>query len=210
VRVTRLIGPAVVSIVALVVAAPGPLAQSATPPPRRPDVMFVASDPLVIDAMIDLAKITRSDVVYDLGCGDGRILIAAARRTGARGVGIDIDPVRIAEATAAARAAGVGDKVRFVEGDFFDPSIAIGDATVVTLFLLPELNRRLRPRLLRDLRPGTRVVSNSFDMGAAWAPDKTAQAGDFVVYLWTIPARDPRRAEARRLRMPQSQRIRDH
>jgi SAM-dependent methyltransferase len=165
-----------------------------TPPAatRKPDVMFVPSDPLVIDAMIGLARITARDVVYDLGCGDGRILIAAAKRAGARGVGIDIDPVRVAEATGAARAAGVSDKVRFVQGDLFDPALDLKNATVVALFLTPEINKRLRPKLLRDLRAGTRVVSNSFDMGAEWPPDKTAQAGDFVVYLWTIRKRATR------------------
>jgi hypothetical protein len=104
-------------------------------------------------------------------------------------VGIDIDPARIAEATAAARAAGVAGKVSFQVGDIFDPAVQISDATVVTLFLLPELNRRLRPRLWSDLRPGTRVVSNSFDMGAEWPPDKTAQIGTFAIYLWTVPKR---------------------
>jgi SAM-dependent methyltransferase len=158
-------------------------------PARKPDVIFLGTDPAVVGAMLTLARVTRKDVVYDLGCGDGRIVIAAAKTYGARGVGIDIDPARIVEANAAARAAGVGDKVAFRVGDIFDPAVQLGDATVVTLFLLPELNRRLRPRLRAELAPGTRVVSNSFDMGADWPPARTAQVGNFAVYLWTIPTR---------------------
>jgi SAM-dependent methyltransferase len=174
---------------------PRPL-QPATPsldqtqkPVRPPDVVFIPSTDAVVDAMLRLAKVTRSDVVYDLGCGDGKIVITAAQRFGARGVGIDIDPARIADANANARAAHVSDRVRFVLGDIFDERIPIRDATVVALYLLPSLNQRLRPRLLRELRPGTRVVSNSFDMGSAWPPDRTEQVGNFTVYLWTIPPR---------------------
>jgi SAM-dependent methyltransferase len=159
------------------------------PPTRKPDVIFLGTDPAVVRAMLALAKVTKRDVVYDLGCGDGRIVIAAAKTHGARGVGIDIDPARISEANAAARAAGVSDQVAFRVGDIFDPAVTIGDATVVALFLLPELNRRLRPRLWSELAPGTRVVSNSFDMGADWPPDKTAQIGTFAIYLWTVPKR---------------------
>ena len=159
------------------------------PTARRPDVMFLGTDPAVVSAMLALAKVTKRDVVYDLGCGDGRIVIAAAKKYGARGVGIDIDPARIVEANAAARAAGVTDRVSFHVGDIFDPAVKIGDATVVALFLLPELNRRLRPRLWNELVPGTRVVSNSFDMGADWPPAKTAQVGTFAIYLWTVPGR---------------------
>jgi SAM-dependent methyltransferase len=165
-----------------------PASPSEQTPARKPDVMFVPSEPVVIDAMLRLAKVQRGDVVYDLGCGDGRIVIAAALRTGARGVGIDIDPGLIADANIAARRAGVADRVRFVLGDIFDPKVAIADATVVTLFLLPDVNRRLKPRLIRELKPGTRVVSNSFDMGPDWPPAETAQAGDFVIYLWRIPS----------------------
>jgi len=155
------------------------------PSARKPDVMFLGTDPAVVRAMLTLAKVTKNDVVYDLGCGDGRILIAAAKTYGARGVGIDIDPVQVAAATAAAQAAGVSDKVTFKVGDIFDPSVTFSDATVVTLFLLPELNLRLQPRL-RELKRGTRVVSNSFDMGTAWPPDKAEQIGNFAIYLWTV------------------------
>jgi ubiquinone/menaquinone biosynthesis C-methylase UbiE len=160
--------------------------QVAQVPPRPPDVIFVPTDSAVVDAMLTLAKVTKNDLVYDLGCGDGRIVIAAAKARGARGVGIDIDPARIQEAIGRARTAGVSDRVRFVLGDIFDPAVTIRDATVVTLFLLPDLNRRLRPRLQRELKPGTRVVSNSFDMGPEWPADRTAQVGTFTIYFWEI------------------------
>ena len=117
--------------------------------------------------MLRMARVTSRDVIYDLGCGDGKIVIAAAKRFGARGVGIDIDPERIQEANAAARAAGVANRVSFSVGDIFSADVKIGDATVVARDLLPSLNERLRPKLWRELKPGTRVVSNSFD-GHAW------------------------------------------
>lgn len=157
-------------------------------PARPPDVRFVPSRDEVVAGMLQLAKVSSGDVVYDLGCGDGKIVIAAALKYGARGVGIDIDPERIKEANQNAQNAGVADKVRFILGDIFDPAIPIGDATVVTLFLLPRLNVLLRPRLWKELRPGTRVVSNSFDMGD-WTPEKTDQIGNFTIYFWTIPPR---------------------
>ena len=155
-------------------------------PARKPDVMFLATDPPVVNAMLTLAKVTKNDVVYDLGCGDGRIPIAAAKTFGARAVGIDIDPALITAANETAKAAGVADKVSFKVGDIFDPAVTFNDATVVTLFLLPELNLRLQPRLIRELKPGTRVVSNSFDMGPAWPADKAEQIGNFAIYLWVI------------------------
>ena len=163
-----------------------PIDASQQTPPRKPDVRFVATTDPVVDLMLTLAKVTSTDVVYDLGCGDGKIVIAAAKKYGARGVGIDIDPERIKEATANAEAAGVSDKVKFILGDIFEPTVPIGDATVVTLFLMPRLNLLLRPRLWKELKPGTRVVSNSFDMGD-WAPQRTEQSGNFTVYFWTIP-----------------------
>jgi SAM-dependent methyltransferase len=162
---------------------------TAQAPVRPPDVMFLPSSDEVVDAMFDLAGVTSRDVVYDLGCGDGKIVIASALRFGARGVGIDIDPARIDEANANARRAGVSGRVTFVLGDIFSDDIHIGDATVVTLYLLPSLNERLRPKLWRELRPGTRVVSNSFGMGRAWPPDKTRQVGNYWVYLWRVPGR---------------------
>ena len=155
-------------------------------PVRPPDVIWLPTEDPVVTAMLKLAEVTKDDVVYDLGCGDGRIVIAAAKQFGARGVGIDIDPERIKEANAAATRAGVADRVKFVVGDLFDPAIKISDATVVALYLLPSLNARLRPRLQAELAPGTRVVSNAFSMGDAWPPEKTEQVGESVIYRWVI------------------------
>jgi SAM-dependent methyltransferase len=184
-------------------AAPEPTARSGDAPPagaarRAPDVRYEPSAPEVVRAMLDLAAVGPSDVVYDLGCGDGRVVIDAARR-GARGVGVDIDPARVREARANARAAGVEARVEIVEGDLFETDLR--DATVVMLFLQPDLNLRLRPRLLAQLRPGARVVSHWHDMGD-WRPDRvvtvTAPARQGApeqrnVYLWTIPGASSRR-----------------
>jgi ribosomal protein L11 methylase PrmA len=137
--------------------------------------------------MLDLAKVGPGDVVYDLGCGDGRIVVAAAQRGARRAVGVDIDPERVAEASANVQAAGVQDRARIVEGDLF--AMDLHDATVVTLFLLAELNLRLRPKLL-DLKPGTRVVSHMFDMGD-WKPDREEEVEGRTVYLWTVPEKRP-------------------
>ena len=160
--------------------------QAAPKPAPRLDVIYVPTSEAVVAAMLKLAEVGRNDVVYDLGCGDGRIVIAAARDFGARGVGVDLDPIRIAEARAAAVKAGVADRVTFIEGDLFDPSLELGEATVVTLFLLQRLNEQLRPRLQRELKPGARVVSHAWTMGDRWPADATVQAGDSVVYLWRI------------------------
>lgn len=145
---------------------------------------FVTSPPQIVGAMLELADVRSSDTVYDLGCGDGRIVISAAKKYGARGVGIDINPARIEEARANARSAGVTDRVSFAVKDLFDADIR--NATVVALYLLPEANIRLRPRLIRELRPGTRVVTHSFDMGD-WKPDREKLVDGVHVYLWTIP-----------------------
>jgi SAM-dependent methyltransferase len=147
---------------------------------------YVTSPSQIVDAMLELAGVKNNDVVYDLGCGDGRIVISAAKKYGARGVGIDINPDRIEEARVNARAAGVDGKVVFETEDLFESDIR--DATVVAVYLLPEVNIRLRPRLLRELRPGTRVVSHSFAMGD-WKPDKEIVVDGDHVYLWTIPER---------------------
>jgi ribosomal protein L11 methylase PrmA len=125
-------------------------------------------------------------VLYDLGSGDGRIVITAAKRHGVRGTGVDIDPQRIREANANARRAGVADRVRFVNEDLFQ--IDFSDATVVTLYLLPRLNSQLRPRLINELKPGTRIVSHGFDMGD-WKPDHVVQVGNSTIYLWIVPPR---------------------
>jgi precorrin-6B methylase 2 len=148
------------------------------------DVGFVPSMEEIVEGMLKLANVTKDDVVYDLGCGDGRIVITAARKYGARGVGVDIDPERIKESRRNARNAGVEDQVKFIEQDLFKTDIS--KATVVTLYLKPEVNIRLRPKLLRELKPGTRVVSNSFDMGD-WQADKTADVLGNPIYYWVIP-----------------------
>ncbi len=153
---------------------------------RGLDVAYAPTPPAVVDAMLELAKVTSDDVVYDLGCGDGRITVAAATGPGARGVGIDIDPERITDAVALARREGVTDRVSFILGDLFQADFH--DATVVMLYLQPEPNLRLRPRLLSELRPGTRVVSHSYDMGD-WIPDEVRRVAGRRIYLWTIPAR---------------------
>ena len=162
---------------------------------RQPDVPFVPTTDEAVQAMLKLADVKKSDVVYDLGCGDGRIVIAAAKIYGAHAVGVDIDPRRIQEAKENARKAGVEDLVRFEEKDLFQADIH--DANVVTLFLLSSVNLKLRPKLLQDLKPGTRIVSNTFDMGD-WKADKEFtidSAGDSYLshklYLWTVPQRAP-------------------
>lgn len=164
-------------------------------PHRSPDVPYVPTTEPAVEEMLKLARVTKNDVVYDLGCGDGRIVIAAAKNYGARGVGIDINPERIAEAKANAKKAGVEHLVKFIEQDLFEADFR--EATVVTLFLLTEVNLRLKPRLLEQLKPGTRVVSNTFEMGD-WKPEKEARlTGDENEYsylsskffLWTIPAK---------------------
>ena len=170
---------------------PAPPPTAAPSPLRSPDVVFLPSDDAVVDAMLKLANVRKEDVVYDLGCGDGKIVIAAAKKYGARAVGIDIDPERIREATANAAAAGVSGHVTFVLGDIFDEAVPIKDATVVTLFLLQRLNKQLRPRLQRELAPGSRIVSNSFNMGDEWPPQRTEHVNNFTIYLWTIPKRAP-------------------
>lgn len=172
------------------------LAAAQTPQPRRePDVPFVPTTEPAVEAMLKLAGVKKTDILYDLGCGDGRIVVAAAKMFGAHAVGVDINPVRIAEAKENAAKAGVEKLVRFEENDLFEADIH--EATVVTLFLLPNINLKLRPKLLQDLKPGTRIVSNTFDMGE-WKPDKEATVGDaddedsylsHRLYLWVVPPR---------------------
>lgn len=153
---------------------------------RGPDVVFVPTPDDVVNRMLELAAVKPDDVVYDLGCGDGRIVITAAQRYGARAVGIDIDPRRIAEANENAGKAGVTERVRFIEADLFEADIR--EATVVTLYLLTRLNAKLKPKLLQELKPGTRVVSHAFDMGD-WEPERKEFVGASAVYLWRIPGR---------------------
>ena len=151
---------------------------------RAPDVIFVPSPDSVVEAMLKLARVTAADVVYDLGSGDGRIPITAAREYGARGVGIEIDPIRIREANDKLAKAGVGDRVRFVQQDLFEADIS--EATVVTLFLLTRLNQQLMPKLKRELRLGTRIVSHQFRMDDTWPPEASQDVDGLMIYLWTI------------------------
>jgi hypothetical protein len=159
---------------------------AAEPPPgRRPDVIFVPTKMEVVELMLNLATVDSTDVVYDLGSGDGRIVITAASRRGARGVGIDIDPQRIRESVVNADSAGVTNKVEFRRADLFRTDLR--PASAVMLYLLPSLNVRLRPKLFSELKPGTPVVSNTFEMGT-WQADSTVVMGERHIYLWHIPA----------------------
>jgi ribosomal protein L11 methylase PrmA len=146
-------------------------------PTRRPDV---------VEAMLQVANVTKNDIVYDLGCGDGRIPVTAARKYGARGVCIDIDPQRIKEANENVAKNNVGDRVRVMNADLFATDLS--EATVVTLYLLPSLNVKLMPKLMKELKPGTRIVSHAFDMGD-WKPEKELDVNGRKVYFWTIPRR---------------------
>jgi ribosomal protein L11 methylase PrmA len=153
---------------------------------QYPDVIYVPTPHEVVDDMLRLANVHKGDVLYDLGSGDGRIAIAAAKKYGVRAVGIDIDPQRIREANENARKAGVTDLVQFRQEDLFKADFR--DATVVTLYLLPDLNVKLRPRLWDELKPGTRIISHQFDMGT-WKPEKKLESNGRTVYFWTVPAR---------------------
>ena len=175
-------------VIAAALAAPAaPVrAQNAPEALRSPDVIFVPTPQEVVDAMLKLAKVGANDVVYDLGSGDGRIPITAARTYGARGVGIDIDPQRIKEATENLKAANVADKVRFLNQDLFTTNIS--EATVVTLYLLPSLNLKVLPKLNAELKPGTRIVSHAFDMGDI-KPQQTMNVNGRTIYMWTVPVK---------------------
>ena len=152
------------------------------------DVIFVPTPQEVVDEMLKVGNVTGRDVVYDLGSGDGRIPITAAKTHGARAVGIDICDIRIQEATANLKTAGVGDKVKFLKQDLFKTDIS--EATVVTMYLLPTLNLRLIPKLNKELKPGTRIVSHAFDMssdGVARAPKETRNVNGRMIYMWVTP-----------------------
>ena len=152
---------------------------------RSPDVVFVPTPQNVVEGMLKLAGVKAGDIVYDLGSGDGRIPITAVQKFGAtRAIGIDIDPQRIKEANENAQKAGVTDKVRFLNQDLFTSNFS--EASVVTLYLLPSLNEKLKPKLMAELKPGTRIVSHAFDMGD-WKPEKTETIDGRTIYLWTIP-----------------------
>ena len=181
---TRLVA---LGLAAALLAAPsvaGAQATATPTPTRRPDVIYVPTPEEVVEAMLQVAKVTKNDVVYDLGTGDGRIPVTAAKKYGARGVGIDIDPQRIKEATENVTKNGVGERVRIIQGDLFEANIS--EATVVTLYLLPSLNQKLIPKLTKELKPGTRIVSHAFDMGD-WKPEQELDVNGRKVYFWTLP-----------------------
>ena len=181
----RRVMPAVLFSAIVVAGAANAQTTAEKPALRSPDVIFVPTPPEVVEAMLKLAKVGPNDVVYDLGSGDGRIPIAAVQTFKARSaVGIDIDPQRIREANENLKKAGVGDRVRFLNQDLF--ATPIGEASVVTLYLLQSLNEKLMPKLQKELKPGSRIVSQSFSMGEKWPPDQTMQVGGRNVYLWII------------------------
>lgn len=165
---------------------------SSEAPEREPDVPYVPTPNEVVVRMLELAKVQKDDVLYDLGSGDGRIVITAAQKYGTRGTGIDINPERIREANANAQKAGVTDKVQFRQQDLFKTDLS--DATVVTLYLLPDINVKLRPQLFRQLKPGTRIVSHDFDMGE-WKPERVVQVQgpnrQHTLYYWVVPEKVP-------------------
>jgi ubiquinone/menaquinone biosynthesis C-methylase UbiE len=146
-------------------------------------VPYVPTPQEIVEAMLDLGKASKNDVVYDLGCGDGRIVVTAARKYGARGTGVDINPQRIKEANENAHSAGVQEKVRFINRNLFE--VDLSEASLVTLYLLPEVNLRLRPKLLKELKTGSRIVSHSFDMDE-WQPDKKVEINGKTLYLWVV------------------------
>jgi cyclopropane fatty-acyl-phospholipid synthase-like methyltransferase len=157
-------------------------AQSSTQP--AVDVVYVPTPQPVVESMLDMARVTRDDVVYDLGSGDGRIVITAAKKYGARGVGVELDPALVRKASEAAAAQGVADRVRFITQNLYEADVR--EATVVTLYLLQSINERLRPKLVRQLKPGARVVSHVFNMGPEWPPEQTRMIGASRIFLWTI------------------------
>jgi ribosomal protein L11 methylase PrmA len=180
----RLLALALTVVVAGLAASPAS-AQTAAPT-RRPDVIFVPTPEAVVEAMLQVANVTKSDVVYDLGCGDGRIPVTAAKKYGARGFCFDIDPQRISEAKENVAKNNVGNLVTVVHADLFETDLS--GASVVTLYLLPSLNVKLMPKLMKELKPGTRIVSHAFDMGD-WKPEKELDVDGRKVYFWTIPKR---------------------
>jgi SAM-dependent methyltransferase len=184
----RVVNAGLVCALAFAMDVAAAVAQTPASRPVQPlDVIYVPTPAAVVSYMLTAAKVGRGDVVIDLGSGDGRIPIAAVRDFGAaRGIGIELDPLRIAEARANAVAAGVSDRVEFLEQDLFAANLS--DATVIAMYLLPAMNVRLQPKL-RALRPGTRIVSHNYDMGAAWKPSKTQVVENSLVHFWTVPRR---------------------
>ena len=181
----RIVALTVTLAVAGLTVAADALAQAAAPT-RRPDVIYVPTPEAVVEAMLQVAGVTKNDTVYDLGCGDGRIPVTAAKKYGAKGVCFDIDPERIKEANENVAKNNVGNLVKVVHADLFEQDLS--GATVITLYLLPSLNVKLMPKLMKELKPGTRIVSHAFDMGS-WKPEKELDVDGRKVYFWTIPKR---------------------
>jgi len=179
-RLSLTVVPALVLVLAVTFVAP----RFGTTSEVKLDVPYVPTPEAVVDEMLKVANFRETNILYDLGSGDGRIVIAAAQRYGAHGVGIEIDPARIRESTENARRAGVAHLVRFVQGDIFEANFR--EATVVTMYLQPDVNMRIRPRLLGELRPGTRIVSHNYDLGD-WTPQKAISVGAHTVYFWVVP-----------------------
>jgi cyclopropane fatty-acyl-phospholipid synthase-like methyltransferase len=177
------------SVAAAVLAATAAVAVALAQAPaqKTPDVIYVPTPQPVVDAMLELAQVKRGDVVYDLGSGDGRIVITAAKKYGASGVGFEIDPALVKQARDNAVAAGVAGRVRFVRQDLFTADLS--RASVVTLYLLQSINERLRPKLVRQLKPGARIVSHVFNMGPEWPPEQTVTVERSRIFLWSIPQR---------------------
>ncbi|HSW50883.1 MAG TPA: class I SAM-dependent methyltransferase [Bryobacteraceae bacterium] len=180
-RTTRM---GLVVLLALCLLPAAGLSQQAGKQLREPDVIYVPTPQDVVDAMLKMAEVRSGDVVYDLGCGDGRVVVTAAKQYGVRGVGIDINPERIAEARENVQKNGVGNRITLRNEDLFEADIK--EASVVTLYLLTSLNLKLRPKLWSDLKPGTRIVSHSFDMGD-WKPAKEMVVSGHTIYLWRVP-----------------------
>ena len=187
-RLPRLTGATTALIALLFASAIAQTPAPTTEPLKKPDVPYVPTHESIVDRMLTIAKVSRNDVLYDLGSGDGRIVITAAQRYGTRGVGIDIDPERVREANENAQRAGVTDRVRFILGDIFDADIR--PATVVMMYLLPEVNLRLVPKLRAELQPGTRIVSHNYDLGD-WQPQRTltipVDGTNHYVHFWVMP-----------------------
>src|SRR5687768_2671925 len=161
-------------------------AQDEAAAPVKKDVPYVPTPQPVVDRMLEMAAVTKDDVVYDLGCGDGRMVVTAAKEYGAKGVGVDIDPQRIKESNENAKSAGVTDKVKFSIKDLF--TMEFGEANVLTMYLLPDVNLKLRPKILSDMKPGSRIVSHSFDMDD-WKPDGEDEVDSSTIYFWVVPAK---------------------
>ena len=183
---------------AFVIAAPTTVIGQAQrqPASQTPDVIFVPTPQDVVEDMLRLANVRKGDVLYDLGSGDGRIAITAAKKYGVKATGIDIDPERIREATENAKKAGVTNLVQFRQENLFTADFK--DATVITLYLLPDLNVKLRPKLWNELKPGTRIISHQFEMGS-WKPEKKLESNGRTIYFWTVPPKDkqPKLSEGR-------------